>query len=132
MQPSPTPIEVENDLQTLELTLEIDSKESYHMKISYGKKNIKFFVKSLKTFPVQFYELSTNLTDIQKKDENFLLFNSTQKLISSIKKCITTKKYKISSTDEILKLTIENDFFENTINDRNFLCQKIFFSNYEL
>lgn len=115
MQPSPTPIEVENDLKTLVLALEIDSKESYQMKISYGQKNINFFIKSLKTFPVQFYELSTNLADIQKKDENFHLFNSPQKLISSIKKCITTKKYKVSSTDEILKLSIENDFFENNI-----------------
>ena len=36
MQPSPTPIDVEKDLKTEELTLDIDSKEPYQMKISYG------------------------------------------------------------------------------------------------
>ena len=115
MQPSPTPLENEKDLKTEEFTLDLDSKESYYMKISYGQKIIIFLIKGLKNFPVQFYELNTNLNDIQKIDENFLLFNSPQKLISAIKKCITNKKYKISSNDEKLKLSIENDFFENNI-----------------
>ena len=114
MQP-PTPMETEKDLKTEEFTLDIDSKESYHMKISYGEKYINFFAKNLKNFPFQFYELSTTLEEIQNKDENFVLFNSPKTLVSSIKKCITNNKYKISSKDEKLILSLENDFFtDNT------------------
>ena len=114
MKPT-TPPETEKDLNTEEFNLDLDSKESYHMKINYGQKNIIFLAKSLKKFPFQFYELRVSLGDMHKNDENFLLFNSPQKLISSIKKCIETQKYKISSNDKALKLTIENDFFKNNI-----------------
>jgi hypothetical protein len=115
MQPSPTAVQSEKDMIKEEFTLDLDSNNSYHMKISYKENNINFFFKSLKTFPIKFYELNTNMNDIQKMDENFNLFKSPQKFIFSIKKCITGKKYKISSNEEQLKFSIENDFFDNNI-----------------
>ena len=118
MQPSPTPEEVENiekekKLKTEELTLDIDSNQKYKMKISYGKINLIFFIESLNDFPRQYYELNTFISTIQKQDENFYLFPNCEKLVRAIQKCIKGRKYKISCTSEMFKLTIENDFFEN-------------------
>ena len=118
MQPSPTPEEVENNEKELsieELTLDIDSNLKYKMKIRYGKTNLILFIESLNDFPRKYYELNTFLSTLQKQDENFLLFQNCEKLVIAIKKCINGKKYKISSTDEIFKLSIENDFFENNL-----------------
>ena len=115
MKPSPTPVQSEKDLMKEEFNLDLDSNNSYHMKISYKENKIIFLFKSLKSFPIKFYELNTNMNDIQKMDDNFNLFNSPQRFISSIKKCIEGKKYKISSNDEKLKFSIENDFFDNNI-----------------
>ena len=106
MQPSPTAIQPEKDMIKEEFTLDLDSNNSYHMKISYKENNINFFFKSLKAFPIKFYELNTTMNDIQKMDENFNLFKSPQKLIFSIKKCITGKKYKISSNEEKLEFSM--------------------------
>ena len=118
MQPSPTPEEVENiekekELKTEELTLDIDTNQKYKMKISYGKINLIFFIESLNDFPRQYYELNTFISTIQKQDENFYLFPNCEKLVRAIQKCIKGRKYKISCTSEMFKLTIENDFFEN-------------------
>ena len=113
MQPSPTAMQSEKDLAKEEFTLDIDSNNPYYMKISYDEKNIIFLVKSLKTFPIHFYELNTSLNDIHKMNENFTFFNSPRVLISSIKKCIFGKKYNITSNEENLKFSIENDLFEN-------------------
>ena len=85
------------------------------MKIRYGKTNLILFIESLNDFPRKYYELNTFLSTLQKQDENFLLFQNCEKLVIAIKKCINGKKYKISSTDEIFKLSIENDFFENNL-----------------
>ena len=118
MQPSPTPEEVENNEKELsieELTLDIDSNLKYKMKIRYGKTNLILFIESLNDFPRKYYELNTFLSTLQKQDENFLLFQNCEKLVIAIKKCINGKKYKISSTDEVFKLSIENDFFENNL-----------------
>ena len=116
MQPSPTPEEIENEeLKKQQFSLENDSKLSFKMIISYGNTSINFFVESLNDFPIRYYELNTFLKTLQKQDENFFLFNSPQKLVISIEKCIKLKKYKISSNDEMLKLSIENDFFENNL-----------------
>ncbi len=118
MQPSPTPEEVENiekekEFKTEEFTLDIDTNQKYKMKISYGKINLIFFIESLNDFPRQYYELNTFLSTIQKQDENFYLFQNCEKLVRAIQKCIKGRKYKISCTNEMFKLTIENDFFEN-------------------
>ena len=120
MQPSPTPEEVENiekekELKTEEFTLDIDTNQKYKMKISYGKINLIFFIESLNDFPRQYYELNTFLSNIQKQDENFYLFQNCEKLVRAIQKCIKGRKYKISCTNEMFKLTIENDFFENNV-----------------
>ena len=118
MQPSPIPEEVKNNEKELsieELTLDIDSNLKYKMKIRYGKTNLIFFIESLNEFPRKYYQLNTFLSTLQKQDENFLLFQNCEKLVSAIKKCINGKKYEISSNDEIFKLSIENDFFENNL-----------------
>ncbi len=115
MQPSPTPEEIEKELSNEEIILDIDSSQKYKMKISYGKTNLIFLIENLIDFPRKYYELNTFLSTLQKQDENFLLFQNCEKLVIAIKKCINGKKYKISSTDEIFKLSIENDFFENNI-----------------
>ena len=115
MQPSPTPEEIEKELSNEEIILDIDSSQKYKMKISYGKTNLIFLIENLIDFPRKYYELNTFLSTLQKQDENFLLFQNCEKLVIAIKKCINSKKYKISSTDDILKLSIENDFFENNI-----------------
>ena len=112
MKPSPTPEEIEKDLESEEFILNNDSNQKFKMKINYGKTNLIFFVESLRDFPRKYYELNTFLSNIQNEDENFFIFQNCQKLVFGIKQCVNNKKYKISDTNDIFKLSIENDFFE--------------------
>ena len=108
-----TPEINENEyLQTLDFTLDNDSKNIYKMILSYGKMKIFFFIESVKETS-RYYELSTFLKNIQNKDKNLYLFSSAEKLVSAIKKCIETKKYKYTADNEFFKLIIQNDFFED-------------------
>ena len=72
-------------------------------------------MEKLNEFPVLNYELETTLKELQNKEDNLILFNSTKKLVRGIKTCIETKKYKYSGSDSIFVLSLENDFFENKI-----------------
>ena len=63
-----TPEINENEyLQTLDFTLDNDSKNIYKMILSYGKMKIFFFIESVKETS-RYYELSTFLKNIQNKD----------------------------------------------------------------
>ena len=108
-----TPEQNENEnLQTDEFTLDIDSKNVFKMILSYGKAKIFFFIESVKQAS-RYYELSTFLSSIQNQDKNLLLFNSAEKLVFAIKKCIQSKKYKYTFDNDFFQLTIENEFFNN-------------------
>ena len=88
------------------------------MKINNGKINLMFFIESLNDFPRQYQELNTFISTIQKQDENFYLFQNCEKLVRAIQKYIKGRKYKIACTNEMFKLTIENDFLK-IINSNN-------------
>ena len=53
------------------------------------------------------------MKNIQDKDKNLYLFSSADKLVSAIKKCIDSKKYKYTADNDYFKLIIENDFFDD-------------------
>ena len=101
MKPSPTPEEIEKDLESEEFILNNDSNQKFKMKINYGKTNLIFFVESLRDFPRKYYELNTFLSNIQNEDENFFIFQNCQKLVFGIKQCVNNKKYKISDTNDV-------------------------------
>ena len=103
--------EIEN-LNTEELTLDIDSKNVFKMILGYENIKIFFFIENVK-HTKQYYELTTFLPEIQKQDKNFLLFNSAKSIATIIKKSILAQKYKYTFNNESFKLSIENNIFEN-------------------
>ena len=99
-------------LQTFDFTLDSDAKNVFKMLLSYGKMKIFFFIESVKETS-RYYELSTFLKNIQEKDKNLYLFSTAEKLVTAIKKCIESKKYKYTADDNYFKLIIENEFFDD-------------------
>ena len=100
------------NLNTEELTLDIDSKNVFKMILGYENIKIFFFIENVK-HTKQYYELTTFLPEIQKQDKNFLLFNSAKSIATIIKKSILAQKYKYTFNNESFKLSIENNIFEN-------------------
>ena len=117
MEETSSPPTSEKEAMNLEedFTLTSESSSQYKMKLIYNNSKIVFFIEKLNEFPVLNYELETTLKELQNKEDNLILFNSTKKLVRGIKTCIETKKYKYSGNDSIFVLSLENDFFENKI-----------------
>jgi hypothetical protein len=117
MEETSSPPTSEKDTMNLEedFTLTSESSSQYKMKLIYNNSKIVFFIEKLNEFPVLNYELETTLKELQNKEDNLILFNSTKKLVRGIKTCIETKKYKYSGSDSMFVLSLENDFFENKI-----------------
>ena len=117
MEETSSPPTSEKEAMNLEedFTLTSESSSQYKMKLIYNNSKMVFFVEKLNEFPVLNYELETTLKELQNKEDNLILFNSTKKLVRGIKTCIETKKYKYSGNDSIFVLSLENDFFENKI-----------------
>ncbi len=71
-----------------DFTLTSESSTQYKMKLIYNNLKIAFFIEKLNEFPVLNFELETTLKELQNKEDNLILFNSTKKLVRGIKTCI--------------------------------------------
>ena len=123
MEETSSPPTSEKEAMNLEedFTLTSESSSQYKMKLIYNNSKMVFFVEKLNEFPVLNYELETTLKELQNKEDNLILFNSTKKLVRGIKTCFETKKYKYSGSDSMFVLSLENDFFENKLQILKFL-----------
>ena len=90
MEETSSPPTSEKEAMNLEedFTLTSESSSQYKMKLIYNNSKIFFFIEKLKEFPVLNYELETTLKELQNKEDNLILFNSTKKLVRGIKTCI--------------------------------------------
>ena len=110
-----TPEDIKEEKKILKFTLENENKKDYNLILTYGKDYLTILIENLKIFPISFYELNTTLDNLKKKDENFLIFQSIERLVNGIELCIKNKNYSIKydEIENLMKFSIKNDFFIN-------------------
>ena len=90
------------------------SEQVYNLSIIQSDQAISFIIEDLKDFPVKVYELKTSLKELKEKDENFLVFKNSEKLLNGIKTCIDSEKYliKYNENENCIIFIIKNEFFD--------------------
>ena len=88
--------------------------DKYKLNIHYSDKDLIFLIDDIENEEIKLYKLKTTLENLKKKNEDFYLFQSTQKFIEIMSVCIESNNCSIElKKNNILILEIKNDFFKN-------------------
>ena len=88
--------------------------DKYKLNIHYSDKDLIFLIDDIENEEIKLYKLKTTLENLKKKNEDFYLFQSTQKFIEIMSVCIESNNYSIElKKNNTLILDIKNDFFKN-------------------
>ena len=88
--------------------------DKYKLNIHYSDKDLIFLIDDIENEEIKLYKLKTTLENLKKKNEDFYLFQSTQKFIEIMSVCIESNNCSTElKKNNILILEIKNDFFKN-------------------
>ena len=88
--------------------------DKYKLNIHYSDKDLIFLIDDIENEEIKLYKLKTTLENLKKKNEDFYLFQSTQKFIEIMSVCIESNNYSIElKKNNILILENKNDVFKN-------------------
>ena len=88
---------------------------SYDFTLINKGDELTFKFEDLKAFPIKLYELKIEFEKLRQSDENFLMFQRTERLIKTIKTCIQSENYSVEFNEEenAVIFEIKNELFEN-------------------
>lgn len=69
--------------------------DKYKLNIHYSDKDLIFLIDDIENEEIKLYKLKTTLENLKKKNEDFYLFQSTQKFIEIMSVCIESNNYSI-------------------------------------
>ena len=88
--------------------------DKYKLNIHYSDKDLIFLIDDIENEEIKLYKLKTTFENLKKKNEDFYLFQTTQKFIEIVNICIESNNCSIElKKNNILILEIKNDFFKN-------------------
>ena len=88
--------------------------EKYKLNVHYSDKDLIFLIDDIENEEIKLYKLKTSFENLKNKNEDFYLFQSTQKFIDIIDICIESNNFSIKlKKKNILIFEIKNDFFKN-------------------
>ena len=88
--------------------------DKYKLNIHYSDKDLIFLIDDIENEEIKLYKLKTTFENLKKKNEDFYLFQTTQKFIEIVDTCIEFNNYSIDlKKNNMLILEIKNDFFKN-------------------
>ena len=69
--------------------------EKYKLNVHYSDKDLIFLIDDIENEEIKLYKLKTSFENLKNKNEDFYLFQSTQKFIDIIDICIESNNFSI-------------------------------------
>ena len=90
---------------------------SYDFTLTKKDDEIVFKIEDLKVFPAKLFQLKIQFKELKQLDENFSIFEKSERFINTLKRAIQGEKYSVSYNEEenAIIFEIKNDIFETGV-----------------